>query len=82
MKTSRRIAKGLQRASPRTRRVALGAGAALAVAGAVGVALKVLANRKVKRAATRAGAERREDLEAVTRMDAEGASLRPVTPRA
>jgi hypothetical protein len=72
MKLAKRIKKALpkSKATKRTlaikKKVAVGGGAALAVAGLVGVALKIAGNRKRKAATARADAAQ------IARMESEG----------
>lgn len=58
-----------------TTKVLLGAGATLAVAGAVGAALKVAADKKAKATALIA----KDDAAAKARMEGEGGAMKPVT---
>lgn len=75
MTLTTRITKLLTPKKRSTTKVLVGAGATLAVAGAVGAALKVAAARKAKAAALTA----EDDAAAEARMEGEGGAMRPVT---
>lgn len=63
--------------------MAVGAGVVLAVAGVVGTALKISSRRKARATVAKGQASSRSkdlEAEAISRMDAEGGAMQPVTP--